>query len=409
MNSNNRTERADICNYLMEKGVNMPLAHTVHIGPEVNLDRISGDNVTLYPGTRITGKNTLIMSGATLGQETPVTLDNCYVGPGTHLKGGFFQDAVFVGKNSFGSGAHVRGGTILEEGASAAHTVGLKQTILFPFVTLGSLINFCDLLMAGGTSRKNHSEVGSSYIHFNYTPNQDKATPSMIGNVHQGVMLDQSPIFLGGQGGLVGPRILAFGTVTAAGTICRRDELRPDRLLVGGGMKSLSLPNEGNVYSNAQEVFKKNYSYILSLYALLAWYQQVRPLFARDIMSRALLDGMENNLKKCIKERIHRLDGFFVGLGIALEHLLQKGKETKTSLVNKHENLLSQWPETRESLEQDAMCHALPSAPISFLKAVEQKIAIQGVDYVRVIQSLNLDNRLKGINWLKEVALKCCI
>lgn len=75
-----------------------------------------------------------------------------------------------------GSGAHVRGGTILEEEANGAHTVGLKQTILMPFVTLGSLINFCDVLLAGGTSRTNHSEVGSSYIHFNFTPDGDKTT-----------------------------------------------------------------------------------------------------------------------------------------------------------------------------------------------------------------------------------------
>ena len=30
--------------------------------------------------------------------------------------------------------------------------------------------------MAGGTSRKDHSEVGSSYIHFNFTPDGDKTT-----------------------------------------------------------------------------------------------------------------------------------------------------------------------------------------------------------------------------------------
>jgi UDP-N-acetylglucosamine/UDP-N-acetylgalactosamine diphosphorylase len=41
-----------------------------------------------------------------------------------------------------GLGAQVREACILEEQASAAHCVGLKQTILFPFVTLGSLINF---------------------------------------------------------------------------------------------------------------------------------------------------------------------------------------------------------------------------------------------------------------------------
>jgi UDP-N-acetylglucosamine/UDP-N-acetylgalactosamine diphosphorylase len=90
----------------------------------------------------------------------------------------------------------------LEEEASGAHAVGLKQTIFLPFVTAGSLINFCDALIAGGTSRKDHSEIGSSYIHFNYTPHQDKATPSLIGDVPHGVMLDQPAIFLGGQGGL---------------------------------------------------------------------------------------------------------------------------------------------------------------------------------------------------------------
>jgi len=115
-----------------------------------------------------------------------------------------------------GSGSHVRDGTILEEQASVAHTVALKQTILFPFVTLGSLINFCDCFMSGGTDRKNHSEVGSSYIHFNFTPNQDKATASLIGDVPNGVMLNKNPIFLGGQGGLIGPCRLTFGTIIAA-------------------------------------------------------------------------------------------------------------------------------------------------------------------------------------------------
>ena len=69
---------------------------------------------------------------------------DCQIGPNVNLNGGFFQDAVLLGGVSAGSGAHVRRGTILEEESSIAHTVGLKQTILFPFVTLGSLINFCD-------------------------------------------------------------------------------------------------------------------------------------------------------------------------------------------------------------------------------------------------------------------------
>ncbi len=87
----------DKCDYLMAKGVNIPLPHTLFFGPEVDPERISGERVTLHPGTRITGKNTLIMPGTTLGQEAPVTLDNCYVGPDTQLKGGFFSGCCICG------------------------------------------------------------------------------------------------------------------------------------------------------------------------------------------------------------------------------------------------------------------------------------------------------------------------
>ena len=237
-----KTTHQAIKEKLLAKGVVMPIPESVFVADDVDVDRISGEKVTVYPGSRIAGKQTLILSGTRIGYEAPVTLENCLLGKNVRLNGGYFQNAVFLGDNVVGANAHVRAGTILEEQACAAHTVGLKQTLLFPFVTLGSLINFCDCFMAGGTSRKNHSEVGSSFVHFNYTPNQDKATPSMLGNVHQGVMLDQPPIFLGGQGGLVGPVRIGFGCVTGAGSIVRKDEERPDRIILAGGARSVSLP-----------------------------------------------------------------------------------------------------------------------------------------------------------------------
>ncbi len=168
---------------LMQKGVAVPNPESVLIGDEVELDRIAGGGVVIYPGCKIFGEKTLIMSGVKLGYEGPVTVEDCQMGPDVELKGRFFRRSAFLEKANMGYGAQVRDGCILEEEANGAHTVGLKQTILLPFVTLGSLINFCDCLMAGGTSRKKHSEVGSSYIHFNYTPNQDKATASLIGDV----------------------------------------------------------------------------------------------------------------------------------------------------------------------------------------------------------------------------------
>ena len=197
---------------LLKKGVRMTNPFSVEISDEVNLENIAG-SLIIYGAARIWGENTLIAEDVKLGYEAPVTMINCQLGNAVELKGGYFADSVFLEKAALGSNAQVRSGCLLEEEAGGNHTVGLKQTILFPYVTLGSLINFCDCLMAGGTSRKNHSEVGSSYIHFNYTPNQDKATASLLGDVPRGVMLREPPIFLGGQGGLVGPLRIGFGTV----------------------------------------------------------------------------------------------------------------------------------------------------------------------------------------------------
>ncbi len=193
-----RSECNDKVERLVHKGVAIPNPRSVLIGDDVELDRIAGDGVVIYPGCKIFGEKTLIMSGARLGYEGPVTVEDCQIGPDVELKGGFFRRSAFLEKANVGYGAHIRDGCILEEEANGAHTVGFKQTILFPFVTVGSLINFCDCLMAGGTSRKNHSEVGSSYIHFNYTPNQDKATPSLIGDVPRGVMLNPAAHLFGG-------------------------------------------------------------------------------------------------------------------------------------------------------------------------------------------------------------------
>lgn len=201
----------------------MPLPETVHVGPEVDPDRVSGRGVTLHPGCRVSGSETVISAGVTLGAEGPVTAIDVRLGPGASIAAGYAAKTVLLEGASLGSGAHAREGTLLEEQASAAHTVGLKQTILLPFVTLGSLINFCDCLMSGGTSRRDHSEVGSSYIHFNFTPDGDKTTPSLFGDVVHGVLLDQPAVFLGGQGGTVGPVTVGFGSVVAAGSVLRSD------------------------------------------------------------------------------------------------------------------------------------------------------------------------------------------
>lgn len=392
---------------LINKGVVIPNPESVFIADDVDISRISGEGVVLYSGTKIMGKDTFIMSDTILGFESPVTIDNVFIGKGTRLNGGFFQKCAFAGNNTFGSGAHVRGGTILEEEANAAHTVGLKQTILFPFVTLGSLINFCDCLMAGGTSRKDHSEVGSSFIHFNYTPNQDKATASMFGNVCEGVMLKSRPIFLGGQGGVVGPCTMAFGSVTAAGTIWRKDIKELNRLVFGGGMRETVLERKVGVYSNVKRIFDKNIVYINSLAALMSWYVHIRELFA-DSSSYPLLVGMQNTLKSAIDERIKRTADFVKKLDISREIILSGSGGKITPLVEEHDNVIKQWQDFDINLSDpagailDKIKDETNLPPEQFMLAVQNGIKEYGQDYIRVIQNLDNSSAQLGSRWLKR-------
>jgi UDP-N-acetylglucosamine/UDP-N-acetylgalactosamine diphosphorylase len=312
------SESKDKVARLLRKGVEIPNPQSVLIAYELILDRFAGDGVVIYPGCKIFGENTLIMPGARIGYEGPVTVEDCQIGPNVELKGGFFRRSAFLEKANVGYGAHVRDGCILEEEANGAHTVGFKQTILFPFVTVGSLINFCDCLMAGGTSRKNHSEVGSSYIHFNYTPNQDKATPTLIGDVPRGVMLNQPPIFLGGQGGLVGPVRVEYGTVIAAGVVYRKDVLDGGKLILDrspliweGQDRDLISNFYSGLYFHIKCQTLNNINYIANLIALRQWYLGVRSqFFGGDPMGQMLYEGVLYKLDMAIKERTERLGAF---------------------------------------------------------------------------------------------------
>ena len=297
---------------LRAQGVEVPIPSSIEVGEEVDLSRVRGPGTILHAGTRLFGSQLLILEGACLGREAPVTVDDCAIGRRVRLDGGYHSGAVYLDDAVVGSGAQIRGGTLLEEQANGAHTVGLKQTILMPFVTMGSLINFCDALMAGGTSRRDHSEVGSSFIHFNFTPfgkSGDKATASLIGDVPRGVMLRSPRIFLGGQAGLVGPVRIDYGAVLAAGFVYRRDH-GPDKLVVGEAIEPRTMSFDARVYRRIDDKVGKNRRYIANLIALWHWYSDVRLRFARrakDSDLEALYLRAREMIESGIAERIKRL------------------------------------------------------------------------------------------------------
>ena len=389
---------------LLKKGVQISDPQSVEIGPEVDIDRISGNGVVIYSGCKIFGRSMLILQGSKLGHEGPVTLKNCQLGPKVELKGGFFRDAVFLKNVSMGSGSNVREGTILEEESRVAHSVGLKQTILLPFVTLGSLINFCDCLMAGGTSRKDHSEVGSSFIHFNYTPNQDKATPSLIGDVPRGVMLNQRPIFLGGQGGLVGPCRLEFGTVTAAGSIIRIDELRPGRLIFSGTGRGGSIPFMPGMYQNIKRIVLNNITYIANLIALMQWYAYVRSQFISDDFTEPLFVALKEKLRMAIDERIQRLKALSQKMPDSVIAYQNYTKENASSRILKQKNeFLERSDELEDYFRSQENIAVEENLRDAFMEKIRQGAQTSGKDYISVIKGLKDTEKVHGTLWLQSI------
>jgi len=276
----------------------------------------------LYPGTRLLGARTFIGPGAKVGIEGPAILENTIIGENAEVASGYLNEAVMLRNARVGSNAHIRAGTLLEEEASTAHAVGLKHTVLMSFVTMGSLINFCDALISGGKSRREHTEVGSGFIHFNFSPwgkGGDKATPSLIGDVVHGVFLRQQRIFLGGLSGIVGPQRVGFGALTIAGQVLRKEV--PSNRVVGDVPQKVDREFYASTDAPSR-ILKLNLEYIGQLTALQTWYREVRlariPAIPEYAHIRIVTQGALQLLSVCIDERVQRLRQFLEERGLAI-------------------------------------------------------------------------------------------
>ena len=379
---------------LIDKGVVFCNPLSIDIGDEVNIDRISGDGVKIYPGCRIYGDKTVISAGTQIGREGPATIEDCQIGPRVELKGGYFSKSVFLQQSNLGLGAQVREACILEEEAGGAHCVGLKQTILFPFVTLGSLINFCDCLMAGGTSRKNHSEVGSSYIHFNFTPDADKTTASLLGDVPRGVMLNQPPIFLGGQGGMVGPLQMGFGNVVAAGSILRKDVPADGQLIVPKAVSGRTTRFLPRAYPGLARIVRNNFLYLASLAALEQWYVHVRRTFFQEQEFGDLIyQGALEKLAMATKERCKRLE--------EMGSKLAASPNARSDEPGRHE-LAANAVRIRELLANNAASQAGSQKKDLFLEGLQGNRP-KGSGYIDTIQHLPEEVLREGTQWLDQI------
>jgi UDP-N-acetylglucosamine/UDP-N-acetylgalactosamine diphosphorylase len=260
--------------------------------------------------------------------------------------------------------------------------------------------------MAGGTSRKNHSEVGSSFIHFNYTPHQDKATASLIGDVPHGVMLNCAPIFLGGQGGLVGPSRVDYGTVLAAGSILREDVLPLTKggRLISGPVALQEREFHCGMYREVKRKVINNILYIANLLALRAWYAHVRSTFLADReFGPELLEGAKSAIEAALSERINRFREF-------------SGKMEQSIQLSRKYLPEPQWDKLRtqkkELLENRCALEVCFAGELEagcgtedkehFLEALCGRKPAGG-DYISAIQNLDDTDRRHGSAWLQAI------
>ena len=321
------------------RGVTIIDRRQTYLDEAVDVNRICRGAV-LYPGTRLVGPRTFVGPGAKVGMEGPAVLENTIVGENTEIASGYLNQAVMLRNARVGANAHIRVGTLMEEEASTAHAVGLKHTVLMSFVTMGSLINFCDALISGGNSRREHTEVGSGFIHFNYTPrgkSGDKATPSLIGDVVHGVFLRQQRIFLGGLSGIVGPQKVGFGSFTIAGQVVRKEV--PSNRVVGDVPRKVDrefyTPTEA-----PNRILKLNLEYIGQLTALQVWYREVRlariPPTKEYAHVRVVTQAALELLSVCIDERVERLRQFLEERGLPIPSLSLTNSPCPLSIEPKH-------------------------------------------------------------------------
>jgi UDP-N-acetylglucosamine/UDP-N-acetylgalactosamine diphosphorylase len=245
--------------------------------------------------------------------------------------------------------------------------------------------------------------VGSSYIHFNFTPNQDKATPSLIGDVPRGVMLNEAPIFLGGQGGLVGPVRIEYGTVVTAGTIVRKDALKKNMMIFSRATISKSMPFHPGLYGNTKRIISLNTLYIANLIALRRWYLDVRSkFFKKDSMKQALHQGAVEKLDLAIEERVKRLGEVAARIPLSVEiYKKMAGERVSEKTISNKREFFDRWQEMEKIFRNGLEKKGDPSVRGAFLRVVEKNLNKEGQDYLSTIKSLPEKERDLGTSWLQ--------
>ena len=378
---------------LQSRGVDVWGPERVYIDADVDLDHIEPGSLIHHATLR--GADLRIGRGTRIGASGHALVESCQIGRNVELGAGSYQGATILDEARIRGFAALRPGTLIEEQVEAAHSVAFKNTVLTATVATGSLINYCDIFMSGGTSREDHSEVGSGVVHFNFDPRGDKWS-SLVGDA-RGVLLRSRAVFVGGQCGLVGPVHLDFGAVLAAGSVVRRD-VAGDRVQWEAAENRVIEGFDPEIYTGLRRKFLSTARLIGNLWALDAWYGAVRLPSAAD-REKPLYDAAREQLRLHVAERVKRLTKIIDKLERSIEKSSAAGDAGLISCQAEHRLLIAKRRELRDALTQSPDdC----SAPDDFTKQYETaRAAGSHLDAVRAVDDAAAD---QAADWLGKLA-----
>ena len=225
-------------------------------------------------------------------------------------------------------------------------------------------------------------------------------------------MLNQPPVFLGGQGALVGPVRLEYGAVIAAGVVCRKDLLDGDRLVLAQapcregleGVDHVSKAHPG-VYWYIKRRVIRNVDYIANLVALFQWYVEVRHLFLTgNALAERLYLGLLDKLKMAIEERTKRFKALAQKMPEAANRYrsIMKG-EANERLLRQKQELFDRWQDLEGVFAGNLENRGDPSIREPFVEHLSRYVKDKGTGYVSVIQGLDRSWSAEGTKWLQGI------
>jgi UDP-N-acetylglucosamine/UDP-N-acetylgalactosamine diphosphorylase len=171
--------------------------------------------------------------------------------------------------------------------------------------------------------------------------------------------------------------------VTAAGTIYRKDETRPNRLLFERGGRGGSVPFKPGQYHNTGRIITNNIIYIANMMALRQWYRQVRACFVSADFPESLLIGLNTTIDLAVAERTKRLKDFY--------HKLAERDRPRP------------WDDVHDMLDRMSDFEGDLQARDAFLEKISMNIDRYAYDYLTVIKNLKPDDAALGTLWLQGI------